>query len=48
MASSTTPVKQIINKPEDAVREMLDGFLMVNPLLARLDGYDVSAGASCG
>lgn len=37
--------KQLINGAGGAVTEMLDGFLILNPHLTRLDGFDkVSTG----
>lgn len=48
MASSApapaTSMKTLINDPADAVIEMIEGFLMANPQLTRLDGFPVRTG----
>ena len=32
--------KALINDPSTAVTEMIEGFLLMNPQLTRLDGFD--------
>lgn len=37
--------KALINDPATAVTEMIDGFLLMNPQLTRLDGFEKVSGS---
>jgi hypothetical protein len=38
--------QSLLNKPSDAVSEMIEGLVMMHPSIKRLDGYNVIVKAS--
>src|SRR4051794_20360114 len=40
-AALSTPIKKVINRPENAVGEMAEGLLAIHPNLSKLAGHEV-------